>query len=381
MQTQLTRALYVGLTSLIVGALPLPVLGQSATVSQPTAETVTVFGVSVSKQVASVVRYTATDTTGTLRLIESQPLGFPGRATAYHAARRLLYVVPNGKTTEAGHQGLVFAVGAEGRLKKKAEVALTHGYDYLSLDPAGRFLLGASYFEGHVDVYALNQAGLPTSVVATRFEGRDKAHSVLVSPNGRFAYVPYVKDQNALYQYSFDSATGKLRPLKPAQASVQPKVGPRHLAYHPQQPLVLFSNEQQLGISSYRMLADGRLELIQVCPAPGARPQSGLGGSDIVITPDGRFAYASVRGFGKELNAVYRYAVLPDGKIRALGKTDTDTIPWALALSPSGQTLFVSATQGGTLTAYQVQPDGDLTETAKVAWGNDFRDLAVMPAE
>ncbi|MAR08618.1 MAG: hypothetical protein CL681_01420 [Blastopirellula sp.] len=353
---------------------------QTSPASPTSREDVIVFGASVGKQMTTVARYASSGKDHQLQVLDSQSLGFPGRAAAYHPQHRLLYVVPNGKTTPAGHRGSVFAVDAKGKLTKRATVPLAHGYDYLSLDPTGRYLLGASYFEGHVDVYQLNPQGLPGKVVATRFEGRDKAHSVRVSPNQRFAYVPYVKDQNALYQYAFDAKTGALTPLDPPQAPVADDVGPRHLAYHPRKPLVLFSNEQQLGVSSYRILPDGRLELVHLCPAPGADPQPGLAASDIVITPDGRFAYASVRGFGKELNAVYGYAIQTDGKLQPLGKTDTDTIPWALALSPSGRTLFVSATQGGTLTAYQVQTDGGLQETAKIPWGKDFRDLVVTPA-
>ena len=80
-----------------------------------------------------------------------------------------------------------------------------HGYSYLSLDRENQFLLGANYFDGFVDVYALDDGGSPTKRVARLNEGRRNAHCVLPSPNNRFIYIPYVKETNAIFQYRFDS--------------------------------------------------------------------------------------------------------------------------------------------------------------------------------
>lgn len=313
-----------------------------------------------------------------MTIMQRNNLGFPGRAIAYDSDHQMLYVVPNGKATGAGHHGLAFRVAADGKLTRKSKFKLAHGYDYLSIDLGGRYLLGASYFEGHVDVYAIDTVGLPSRRVATRYENRDKAHSIRTDPSHRFAYVPYVKDQNALYQYAFDAKSGKLAPLDPPQAKVAAGAGPRHIVFHPAKPYVYFSNEQQLGVSAYRVSDRGTLELVQVCDALDTKPAKGIAASDIVITPDGRFIYASVRGFTMKPNAVFCYEVLDGGRLKALGKTETDDIPWALGMAPNGRTLFVSATRGGTLTAYAIDAKGELEETASLDWGRDFRDLVVI---
>jgi 6-phosphogluconolactonase len=338
----------------------------------------TIYGVSVSGKQVVAVRFQTVNGKPSMSIRQRLPLEFLGRAIAYHAHRHQLYVAPNRPKDDVPTDGLLIQLDAGGKMQKGKKIQFAHGSDYLSLDRSERFLLSASYFEGTVDVYSLDAKGLPEKVVSSLYNGRDKSHAVLTSRDNRFAYVPYVKDQNSLYQYSFNDKTGKLVPLKHAQAKVPMGVGPRHIAFHPTKPFVFFSNEQQLGVSSYSMDDQGGLKLLQVCDPLDTKPGQGLAASDIVITPDGRWIYASVRGFGRELNAVFRYEVLANGKLKAVGKTDTDTIPWALGLSPSGSHLFVSATQGGTLTAYKINEKGDLKKLAATAWGKGFRDFVVV---
>jgi 6-phosphogluconolactonase (cycloisomerase 2 family) len=44
-----------------------------------------------------------------------------------------------------------------------------------------------------------------------------------------------------------------VEPLEPFDAKPPHMFGPRHIAYHPDLPYVYFSNEQQLGVSAYRI--------------------------------------------------------------------------------------------------------------------------------
>lgn len=360
------------------GLLPVFFAAQAIALAPPqaSAEEWIIFGSSVAEQSVAVVRFNSDDMS--LRLAQRVPLGFVGRALAYSPKTRRLYVSPNGKATE--HHGAVFEVADDGRVTKVQSFPQAHGYDYLSFSPDERFLLGVSYFEGHVDVYAVDEDGAVGEIVCSVHEGRDKAHSVLVTPSNRFAYVPYVKDQNGLYQYSFDKSSGKLERLEPAEVDLPANIGPRHMVFHPRRRFVFFSNEQQLGVTSYRAAANGKLELIQVCEPLDFQPEEGLAASDIVITPNGRNLYVGVRGFGKELNAVFHYRVNRDGKLQAIAKTATDKIPWALAMAPDGKTLFVSATEGKSLTAFAVEEDGQLAQVARLAWGGDFRDLHIIRA-
>jgi 6-phosphogluconolactonase len=255
-------------------------------------------------------------------------------------------------------------------------VKLQHGSAYLSTDRGGRFLLSADYGGGAVDVYALNEAGAPGARVAGLNEGRKHAHGVLPSPDNRFVYIPYVKDTNALFQYRFDAATGRLTPLEPKDASPPAGTGPRHLAYHPKLPIVYFSNEQHVGVSVYDRAESGQLTIRQVCDAmPTGESKEGISSSDIVITPDGRFLFAGIRGHSRAYDWVARYRIEKNGEVALLGLTPADKIPWGFALSPDGAFLVVSAFDGATLTAYRIGEAGELDKLATLACDKNISDV------
>ena len=310
-----------------------------------------------------------------LKLTRQVDLGFPAATIVAHPGKRLLYVAAargeNGKT-----QGAVITLDADGNYLRHAGITLHHGYSYLSLDRSNRFLLGANYFDGFVDVYSLDKNGMPDKRVAALNEGRRNAHCVLPSPNNKFVYIPYVKDTNAIFQYRFDSKTGKLTPFKSKNANPPAGTGPRHMAYHPKKPIVYFSNEQHLGVSVYDRTKSGELKIRQVCDAVGKdQPKAGVSSSDIAITPDGRFLFAGIRGHQRNFDKISRYRIKPNGEVELLGLTPADKIPWGLTLSPNGRYLLVTAFQGATLTAYKILGDGDLKKAASLKWDKNISDL------
>tara|TARA_B100000674_G_scaffold210595_1_gene172605 strand:+ start:415 stop:870 length:456 start_codon:yes stop_codon:yes gene_type:complete len=148
------------------------------------------------------------------------------------------------------------------------------------------------------------------------------------------------------------------------------------MAYHPSLPMVYFSNEQGLGISSYRREPDGQLKVEQdISILPPGMSKIGLTASDIVITPDGKFLFAGLRGGGQGFDRISRYRVLEDGKAEFLGLTEADQVPNGLALSPDGKFLLVSATTGASLTAYRISKNGDLKQVAVLGWDEGMSDL------
>jgi len=310
-----------------------------------------------------------------LRLARRVELGFPAATIAAHPDKPLVYVAAAGGK-EGDTPGAVVALGKPIDNLKPVPVTLRHGYSYLSLDRAGRFLLGANYGGGQVDVYQLDEKGLPGKAVAALDEGRPNAHCVVPSPDNRFVYIPYVKQTNAIFQYRFDPDSGLLTPLDPKDAGPPEGTGPRHMAYHPSQPIVYFSNEQHLGVSVYQKQPSGQLELRQVCDAVDSdESQDGVSSSDIVITPGGRFLFAGIRGHSRKFDWISRYRIQESGEVELLGLTAADKIPWGLALSPSGSHLLVTAFEGATLTAFKISDDGDLKAVASLPWDKHITDL------
>ena len=333
------------------------------------------YGASAADQEVVAVKFNQNNGILAAKIFQRVPIGIEAAPVLYHSEHRRLYIA----ALRNGNQVVTFEVGKAGDLKGKKNFPLAHGSAYLSFDSAKRFLLSASYFEGHVDVYKLEAGGALSEPVCTVFQERDKAHAIRVTNDNRFAYVPYVKDQNALFQYAFDAKTGKLTPLDPVQAKVAADSGPRHIAYHPTKPFVYFSNEQHLGASVFRIGSDGQLSLLQVCDPGSLKPTKAVAASDIEITPDGKFIFVAVRDFGEgTVHAIHRYGINDDGTLKHLGHTPADAIPWGLQLSPSGRYLLVTASRGNTLTAYSISKDGGLDKQLSIEWGKMIRDIAVV---
>lgn len=339
------------------------------------------YGASATSHEVVSVRFSQSGKQLKPTIVQREPTGCECAPVIYHEKLRLLYVLSLRAKNDEQNKMVIFSVDEGGRLKLKKKLPMKHGSAYASFDRTGRYILSVSYFEGHVDVYRLDDNGMPTHVSNT-FENRNKAHSILTAPNNRSVYVPYVKDNNALFQYSFDQTAGALRSLVPAQSEVPDGVGPRHVAFHPTRPFVFFSNEQQLGASTYRMADDGQLSLIQVCDPGELKAAQGLAASDIVITPDGRHLFVAVRDFANDKqHGIHRYGVQNDGRLVHLGATEADAIPWGMKLSPDSRHLLVTATHGETLTALLIGKDGGLTKRSSIKWGNMIRAIAIVPVK
>jgi 6-phosphogluconolactonase len=332
------------------------------------------YGVSPKQKQIFVARFDVS--TQSLETIQKLPLGFPADAVTYSPKHNVVYAVSYADVKDGKPNGAIFSVGPDGRLGKKTPFAFAHGYSYLSFDRTGEYLLGSSYMNGSVDVYRLDASGMPTQT-DTRSQKRDKAHAIRTTPDNRFAYVPYVKDQNALYQYAFDSKSGKLTPLKPAMAEVSKPAGPRHMVFHPTMPYIYFSNEQQLGVSVYQIGSDGRLTLRQICQANKTKMEKGLDASGIVISPDGRFVFVAVRGFGRPHNVLVGYAVGAAGTLQVVSETPADAIPWAVNLSSDGKYILVGAWKAGTLTAYRITASGSLEKGPSIPWLGGIQAMVV----
>jgi 6-phosphogluconolactonase (cycloisomerase 2 family) len=264
----------------------------------------------------------------------------------------------------------------DGSYQKHQNINFNDGACYLSLDKENRHILGVSYGNGRLNVYSLDDQGIPGKAVTTIDEGKKEAHCVLLPPDGKNVYIPYVKGNLAILQYAYDGNTGKVTPLKPKEAKPPLGSGPRHMAYHPTLPMVYFSNEQGIGLSSYRREANGQLKVEQdISILPPGMSKIGLSASDLLITPDGKFLFAGLRGHRQDFDRISRYRVLEDGKAKFLGLTEADQVPWGLTLSPDGNFLLVSATTGASLAAYRISEDGNLKRVATLAWDERMSDL------
>ena len=350
---------------------------------------VSVFLLSFMAEAAGFRVFAPSSRSGTLWIVKATPegeglqlqverkvaLGLAGRVITAHPAKPLLYVTATGG--DPGKvPGAVVSLSAKGAYEKHVPVQFNDGACYLSLDKENRHILGVSYGNGRLNVYPLDDQGIPGKAVTTIDEGKKEAHCVLIPPDGKNVYIPYVKGNLAILQYAYDGNTGKVTPLEPKDAKPPLGSGPRHMAYHPTLPMVYFSNEQGIGLSTYRREANGQLKVEQdISILPPGMSKIGLSASDLLITPDGKFLYAGLRGHRQDFSRISRYRVLEDGKAEFLGITEADQVPWGLTLSPDSKFLLVSATTGASLAAYRISKDGNLKRVATLAWDERMSDL------
>lgn len=303
-------------------------------------------------------------------------IGIPMNRLTAHPTLPIFYVAAS-----SGEPGMVPGVAIYtdrkgGEYSKNQPLTLAHGYSYLSTDREANFLMGAFYKGGQVDVYNIDSVGAVGDRIAYLDEGRNNAHCIIPTPDNRFVYIPYVKDDNAIYQYAFDAESGQLTALEPKNANPPEGAGPRHLAYHPEKPIIYFSNEQHMGISAYDIGEDGQLTLREMVDSvPADFDRTGHSASDIVITEDGKFIFVGIRSTATDFDRIARYRVEDEGDAVFLGMTKVDDVPWGLELSPGGQILLVASAGGKSLVAYLIGDDGDLKDIGRYDWGEKITDL------
>ena len=181
---------------------------------------------------------------------------------------------------------------------------------YLATDRTGRYLFAAT--NPHtterpavLSLNAISEQGAAQAPFRT-WVTPPKLHAVLADPGNRFVLATSCNGES-IVRFPFDAATGILgpEPLPLVTMEVASRRGPRHLAFHPDRPILYVINEHDATVTVYDYDArDAGLSEVQLICAkppgyePGDRRGRGIsaGAADIHFTPDGRWLYVSVRG-------------------------------------------------------------------------------------
>ena len=320
-----------------------------------------------------------------VQVLQEGVLAMPGkpRGMAKHATQPSIIVTLLGKGAESPRAVTIGNTG-DGKLSIVGVSELQDSTGYTSLDRTGGYFLTSSYHDGHFDVYQMKPDGVVGERVSHQQVAEKYAHSVLTTPDNKFLYVPCVKEFNAIYQYSFDEKTGDVLPLEPFDAKPPHMFGPRHIAYHPFLPYVYFSNEQQLGVSAYRIAKDGQLAALQHATtisrrSPYTAGVRGMHASDIAMTGDGKFLFLALRDFAGDEDSVFAFRVAEDGRLRLVSRKRVGNIPWCLRVSPSDSYLLVSESGDGALAVLPIQHDGSLGDAVRLEWGSAVRNMVIQP--
>ncbi|MFJ9848533.1 lactonase family protein [Streptomyces sp. NPDC101150] len=243
------------------------------------------------------------------------------------------------------------------------------GADPTHLTLAAGHLITANYSSGSVSSLPVRADGilgdraavLPHQGSGPRHDRQEgpHAHAVLPDPSGRWL-LSVDLGTDSVRVCAFEGADGALTVRD--EVALRPGSGPRHLAFHPRGDRAYVINELDPTVTLCRWDADrGTLTPLgetRLLPDGSAAEDSVTGAtfpSELVVSPDGRFAWAANRGH----DSISVLALDASGDAATLRTTVPCGGHWPrdLALHPDGRHLYAANERSGDVTWFTLDPD------------------------
>lgn len=310
-----------------------------------------------------IFRYTLDEASGRLTLIKSFAAGNYPSFVAFDPSYKYAYAV-----NEADSMVASFAVDP-----KNGDLTFVNrvgsggdGPAFVGVDHSGKYVLVANYGGGTTRVFPILSGGALGAPSDEKAPG-PKSHMILTDPANQFAFVMSL-GSDAVVQYAFDAATGKLTPNAVPRVSTAKGAGPRHMAFHPNGKLAYVIDELDQTLSAYAYDAKvGRLTALQTLSTlPSGTPGTGVTCAEVVVAPSGNFVYGSNRN-GEE-DSIATFAVDgATGKLTFIGVTPSGgSVPRSFTLSADGKLMLV-ANESGNVTSFAVDvASGALSKLSSV---------------
>ncbi|MBK1897027.1 lactonase family protein [Chryseobacterium paridis] len=196
---------------------------------------------------------------------------------------------------------------------------------YVSVHKSGKWLVNGNYTEGSISVYPVLENGqIQPEVQNFQFtegsinsdrQDRSHIHSTVFSPDFNYLFAPDL-GADKIRSYRFES--NKTEPLQTTEPSFIPTVvgtGPRHFTFHPNGKFAYCIEELGGALDAYSY-DNGKLESIQRINTHSDEVKDNYESSDVRISPDGKFLYASNRG-GE--NNIAIFSIRGDGTLKIAG--------------------------------------------------------------
>lgn len=295
---------------------------------------------------------------------------------ATHPGGKVLYAVSEVASSEGGGLVALRIDPVDGSLAMIDRVS-SHGTApcYVSVDAEGRYLYVANYLSGTIAVYALAPDGRIGVLVATHQHGGSgpsvrqegpHAHCIVPGPVGGSVYaIDLGTDRVSRYLHG-DRHGGDAFGLED-ELALAPGAGPRHIAFHPEQPVAfvvceLDSTIVTLGVDP----TTGRLS--RRCTS-STLPGDFVGDSiaaEIRVHPKGRHVYVSNRGH--DSIAVFSFDG-PDEPLEPLGHVPSGgRTPRNFAVHPSGRALLVANQDSNTVVPFEIDESTGVPQQLDVTY-------------
>ena len=315
---------------------------------------------------------------GQLRRVGSVAAGANPSFLAIHPNGRVLYAVNELEKYKERATGAVsaFAIASDtGALTRLSEQPSEGGAPcYVSVDRSGRVALVANYAGGSVALLSIQPDGaLAPAAQVVQHAGKGPnaerqeaphAHCILPDPSNRFALAADL-GADRVFVYRLDLDGKSLLHVEGGDALMRPGAGPRHIAFHPNLPLVFVANELDSTVATLRFDAErgalSPLDTLSTVPA-------GWGGTgtnypaDIHVAANGRALYVSNRGH----NSIAVLSVAEPTGALVLDQVVSTEGDWPrnFSLDPTGRWLLVANQRSDSVVVFGRDPDnGRLTST------------------
>jgi 6-phosphogluconolactonase len=240
---------------------------------------------------------------------------------------------------------------------------------YAALSPDENWLAVANYGSGSLALFRLDDAGLTGEPVAVRphsghgpnAERQDgpPAHCAVISPDANWLYQPDLGTAE-IRAFAYDPARG-LTGVERTAGRAPAGSGPRHLVFHPRQPIALLVSELASSLTVLDV-GDGTLTERQcISTLPDGFDGDSLGGH-LALNAAGTRAYVTNRGH----DSIAVFAV-DGGTLSLIGHTPSGgPSPRFFALLEDQPTLLVAHEEGNSVGVFDVHDDGTLAQSAWV---------------
>ena len=273
-------------------------------------------------------------------------------------------------TREAGNGVTSFAIEKDGALRETSRQSDPDRPVSLAVDATQKWLIGAYYGGSNWAIWPLNGDGtIGARKELVQHEGsgpnagrqeKPHPHQAVVAPDNRRIWIVDLGTDQAMI-YDFDAQTGAVKPSQPAYAAATPGSGPRHLAFGRKGQVVYVVNELSSTVTVFQG-GRGRPGAIQTLSTLPADYKGKSTGAEVVVSPDGRFVFASNRGY----NSIARFAVARDGALQLLGWTPVGKEPRHFTFDPSGKWVLVGNQIERSVSVYAYdKATGDLSFSSK----------------
>ncbi len=254
--------------------------------------------------------------------------------------------------------------GRTGRLKLlNRQSTLGMASCYLDVDATGKVVLVANYATGSVASLPIRSDGsldkatsflqhTGSSVNPAR-QKEPHAHSIVISPDNRYAYAADLGIDQIL-GYRLDPTTAKLAPNRQPNVRTSPGAGPRHLTFHPNGQYLYVIHELENAVTRFDWIAKSGMliekETISTLPADWSGTSHC---ADLKITPNGRFLYGTNRGH----DSIAAYAIGNNGHLTRIGiEPSLGAGPQNLAITPDGKLLLCANMPGNNVALFTIDP-------------------------